>query len=136
MRVFDPLGLITPFRICGMMIMQHIWRSGTNWKEPIDEAVANEFNAWLREFDNVTKLQIPRCYIDVPLKECVLSLHVFVDAGSEAYAACVYLRAIHKDAVYVRLIAAKGRVAPIKYLSIPKLELMAGVLGARLLNSV
>ena len=72
----------------------------------------------------------------MPLKECELSLHVFVDAGSEAYAACVYLRAIHKESVFVRLIAAKGRVAPLKYMSIPKLELMSAVLGARLLNSV
>ncbi|XP_064087427.1 uncharacterized protein LOC135202106 [Macrobrachium nipponense] len=55
-------------------------------------------------------------------------LHIFCDASITAYG-CVAYRASGKTS---SLIIAKGRVAPIKELTVPKLELMALLLGARL----
>jgi Pao retrotransposon peptidase len=136
MRIFDPLGLMSPFRIRGHIIMQNVWKAGSDWKERPPSELCRQFQEWLKDFEMVTLLEIPRCYSPIKLSEASLTLHVFVDAGVDAYAACVYLHIQYGDAVCVRLVAAKARVTPIKYLSIPKQELMSAVLGARLLNSV
>ncbi|GBP37699.1 hypothetical protein EVAR_23748_1 [Eumeta japonica] len=64
-------------------------------------------------------------------------LHVFVDASEKSYAAAVYWRiklSEHESAV--SLIAGKARVAPLKVISIPRLELQAALLGAGLASSV
>ncbi|KAG5666490.1 hypothetical protein PVAND_014514 [Polypedilum vanderplanki] len=136
MKFFDPTGMISPFRIRGQMIMQKVWKAGTDWKKRPPKDICDEFITWLKEFDIVTRLEIPRPYAHVSLKQSKLSLHVFVDAGAEAYAAAVYIRIENSSKIVVRLVASKARVAPVKYVSIPRLELMSALLGARLFTSV
>ncbi|GBM95307.1 hypothetical protein AVEN_171556-1 [Araneus ventricosus] len=63
-------------------------------------------------------------------------LHVLVDACKEPYAACVFVRSEVEGESKVRFLRAKNRVASLKSLSIPRLELMACCIGARLVNSV
>jgi hypothetical protein len=63
-------------------------------------------------------------------------LHIFVDASQEAYGAVAYLRAVDHNHVKVSLVAAKSKVAPLQAVSVPRLELMAAVLGTRLVESV
>ncbi|XP_053953165.1 uncharacterized protein LOC128859969 [Anastrepha ludens] len=108
MKIFDPLGLLGYVIIQAKIILQDIWRSGVNWDEPI------------REDDR------SNC--------CSQSnqLHIFVDASINAYAAVAYLRAEVGNAVNCSLLASKTRVTPLKPISIPRLELMAAVLGLRL----
>lgn len=65
--------------------------------------------------------------------ETKLTLHTFTDASEKAYAAAVYSRHESVDGrVTVRLIASKTRLAPLKAVSIPRLELMGAVIGLRL----
>ena len=62
---------------------------------------------------------------------------VFSDASEEAFGACAYIRIRKDDGTYeAKLIAAKSRVAPLKQLSIPRLELLAALLAARLANTI
>ena len=66
-----------------------------------------------------------------------VSLHTFVDASRLAYAAVSYGRYGHVSGrISVALVTAKARVSPIKSVSIPRLELMATVLGLRLAETV
>ncbi|GBP53425.1 hypothetical protein EVAR_17500_1 [Eumeta japonica] len=77
---------------------------------------------------------IPRC---ISPGHTEGELHVFVDASEKSYAAAVYWRiklSEHESAV--SLIAGKARVAPLKVISIPRLELQAALLGARLASSI
>ena len=63
-------------------------------------------------------------------------LHGFSDTFERAYAACVYLRSELKyGAYYTKLIAAKTRVAPVKKVSLPRLELSAAHLLSKLMKS-
>ena len=65
------------------------------------------------------------------------ALHTFVDASQDAYGAVIYSRAIYKNGtVSKRLVAAKTRVAPLEATSIPRLELMAAVIGLRMTASI
>ena len=60
-------------------------------------------------------------------------LHTFTDASLSAVSAVVYLMAISADgSIATRYVISKSKVAPIKQLSIPKLELEAATLGAEL----
>ncbi|KRY06112.1 hypothetical protein T12_10088, partial [Trichinella patagoniensis] len=65
-----------------------------------------------------------------------MDLHGFADASGSAYGAVVYLRLHGNGKVEVRFLAAKSRVAPIRKLSLPRLELMAALLCARLVAYV
>ncbi|XP_071051336.1 uncharacterized protein [Onthophagus taurus] len=66
-----------------------------------------------------------------------LELHGFSDASTKAYGACIYLRSCGVDGdVISRLICAKSRVAPLKQITVPRLELMGALLLADLMSKV
>ena len=66
-----------------------------------------------------------------------IQLHGFSDASKRAYAAVVYIRSTYSDGqVEVRLVASKSRVAPIKRHTIPRLELLGGLLLTCLVNKL
>lgn len=83
-------------------------------------------------------VHISRCYFPgyAPESYDTLELHVFTDASEEAYAAVAYFRIIDRGQVRCTLVGAKTKVAPLKPLSIPRLELQAALLGARLAKSI
>ena len=74
-----------------------------------------------------------RCYIPPPVNSVIaFQIHTFFDASKMAFAAVTYLRVEHDLGVTVQIIASKSRIAPIKIVTIPRLELLAGLLGANL----
>lgn len=64
--------------------------------------------------------------------DSVQDLHVFVDASMTSYSAAAYICNGHQSA----LVMAKTRVAPLKRITPPRLELMAAVIGARLTKHI
>ena len=64
-------------------------------------------------------------------------LHAFSDARVEAYGASVYFKSVYKSGyISVSLVSCKSRVAPMKSVSIPRLELLGNLLAARLVDSI
>lgn len=86
----------------------------------------------------IDQLRIPRCYFPGydPESFKTLELHVFVDASEQAFAAVAYFRIIDQGQIRVTLVSSKTKVAPLRTLSIPRLELMAALLGARLRKTI
>ena len=74
----------------------------------------------------------------MPLSQNVkVELHAFGDASEVAYASAVYLRVVHEDGkVSTSLVMSKTRVAPVRKITLPRLELMAAVITARLCSYV
>ena len=134
--LFDPLGMISPFIIRAKVLMQEIWVCGLDWDDPLPEEISVKMMSWFTELPMLSKIRIPRC---LQLREEVTSatLHAFVDASQNAYGAVIYMRSKHRQRnVLLSFVASKTKVAPLQSLSIPRLELMAAVLGKRLALSV
>ncbi|XP_053698911.1 uncharacterized protein LOC128745869 [Sabethes cyaneus] len=139
MSFFDPIGLLSTFTVQGKILLQAIWKSGINWDQTVSKACHDRWRKWMQLLKDVQHLRIPRCYFlgaSVSRYQYV-ELHVFVDASEDAFAAVAYFRTVdQKGKVECSLAAAKSKVAPIKPMSIPRLELRAAVLGVRLVQFV
>ncbi|GFU28925.1 uncharacterized protein TNCV_470571 [Trichonephila clavipes] len=89
----------------------------------------------LKNIENISNIEIPRRIL-VAFPE-VIEMHGFADASERCYGAAVYCKSKNlKSETLVRLITSKSRVAPIKSLTIPRLELCAAVLLAKLVKRV
>ena len=78
-------------------------------------------------------MKIARCVKPNRFDDAAVELHLFSDASLQAYGVCCYVRCINKHGeIYTALIVSKSKVAPIKSVSIPRLELQAAVLSARM----
>jgi hypothetical protein len=60
--------------------------------------------------------------------------HVFCDASERTYGAVLYVRSTTGESFMVRLACSKTRLAPVKKVTLPRLELLAALVGARLLQ--
>ncbi|XP_062557344.1 uncharacterized protein LOC134222218 [Armigeres subalbatus] len=138
MGLFDPLGMLSPFTIHGKIIIQHLWRNGCSWDQDIDEQGWRMWKEWTTLLPDVENLRVPRCYLGDELSSSVesIELHVFTDASEHAYGCVAYLRSICNGVVRCSLIMSRAKVAPLKRQSIPRLELMAAVLGARMKQTI
>lgn len=138
MSVFDPLGFLSQLTLMSKVLMQEIWRSGVGWDDQIRKEEFVGWLSWLKRLRDAQKIRIPRCFSPVGNRRYSRAdLHVFCDASLKAYAAAAYLRfAIENAPAHVALIMAKTRVAPLKPLSVPRLELQAALLASRLANAV
>ncbi|XP_058444291.1 uncharacterized protein LOC131425967 [Malaya genurostris] len=138
MGFFDPLGLLSPFTIHGKIIVQHLWRTGCEWDQLIDENCWAKWNQWTELLPEVESLRIPRCYLGEAVSSSIdsLELHIFTDASEHAYGCVAYLRASKNGIVHCSLVMSRAKVAPLKRQSIPRLELMAAVLGARMSQTI
>ncbi|XP_055632650.1 uncharacterized protein LOC129773115 [Toxorhynchites rutilus septentrionalis] len=138
MSLFDPLGLLAFFLIHGKILIQNTWLEGSGWDDPISNKLQKRWQWWTDLFPQLELLRIPRCYFPAPfpINSHELEVHIFVDASELAYSCVAYFRLLTENNIIVALISAKTKVAPIKSLSIPRLELKAAVLGTRLMESI
>lgn len=135
-RLFDPLGWLAPVIISAKVFIQKIWLSGIEWDDEIPTELLKEWLTYRETLGQLTKFKLPR-WINTSNGDETLELHGFCDASSEAYAAVVYARVVDKHGdIHISLVTAKTKVAPIKQVSIPRLELCGAVLVARLLIEV
>uniref|UniRef100_A0A182I5D8 Uncharacterized protein n=1 Tax=Anopheles arabiensis TaxID=7173 RepID=A0A182I5D8_ANOAR len=125
MNLFDPLGLFFFFLIHGRILLQEIWAAGIGWNETIHESVNQQWRRWIDMLPRLSELNIPRCYFNGCNYESYnnLEVHIFVDASKSAHAAVAYFRAVIVDKPMIALVAAKAKVAPLKLMSVPRLEL-------------
>ncbi|XP_058803796.1 uncharacterized protein LOC131671423 [Phymastichus coffea] len=136
MSVYDPLGILSPFTLQARFLMQDICRSGVKWDGRIREEEGELWETWLRNLSEIKHCKIPRCMF--PLSEYKnVQLHVFCDASLKAYATVGYLRLETSDRrIQIFLIMAKARVLPLKPMTVPRAELQAALLGARLASNI
>ena len=136
-KIFDPLGLLSPFVIQLKILFQTLCKEGSRWDDLLQQKELEIWKSLLGEFKTITNLRVPRCYFPVYKTPVSIQLHGFSDASCQAYAAVLYIRSIFSDgSVDIQIVSSKSRVAPIKQQSIPRLELLGALILSRLSNSV
>ena len=132
--LFDPMGFLVPFLLLAKILLQALWRLGYSWDEEINETLKSRWRKWLKSAEKVSRVRINRQY--VPLRDrriTEIQLHVFCDASEDAYGAVAYVRYSFKNGEHAcALVMAKSRLAPIKTVTLPRLELEGARCGARL----
>ena len=137
---FEPLGGIAPFTARAKLIVQELWMSKLDWDEEVTNLnILNRWHEWCSELVQVPLVRLRRCYTPSHIDSASVTrtLHVFCDASERLYGAVAYMRSTDKQGgIHLSFVLAKCRVAPKRQLSIPRLELMAALLGAQLAQIV
>ncbi|XP_064464333.1 uncharacterized protein LOC135375586 [Ornithodoros turicata] len=136
-RIYDPFGYVTPYVVTAKILLQRIWLAKLNWDDRLPEDLMNTWSTWCRQVPLLARVSLQRRLTALNISEASCSLHIFSDASPRAYGAAAYL-VINDGSGYTEecLVLAKTRVAPLKTVSLPRLELMGAVIASRLLKFV
>ena len=142
--IFDPLGLVSPVTVKLKILMkQHfvVMQKYKKWDSLLHREDKNEWIQLLKDILKLKQMQIPRFCLRVSWtnarEDGRYTLICFTDASSNAMCAAVYIRfETISGVVNSGLLVSKTRVSPVKPETIPKLELCATLLGARLVRKV
>ncbi|XP_072933756.1 uncharacterized protein [Epargyreus clarus] len=135
-RLYDPLGWIGLSMIVAKTIIQKLWLAALDWDDVVPDNLLKEWVTYREEQPMLEKIRIPR-WVGTTATDVHYELHGFCDASKTAYAAVVYMRVVDSlEQVTVSLVTARTKVAPVKQVSIPRLELCGAVLLSKLLLEV
>ena len=130
--MYDPLGIVSPVLIVGKIILQDATRLKLTWDEEVPMEMQQSWLSWLQSLGDLRMFRFPRCIKPGRFDDAFHELHHFSDASEKAYGSCSYLRSVNRDGeIHIALVFSKSRVAPIKSVTIPRLELQGAVLAAR-----
>nr|XP_046476896.1 uncharacterized protein LOC124216434 [Neodiprion pinetum] len=135
-QLFDPLGWLSPITIRAKISMQELWALGLDWAEPLSASLSSRWIDFLQDLHGISAITIPR-WIGSSSASLGIEIHGFADASQNALSAVIYARKyIDTHEVRVSLVCAKTKVAPLKKVTIPRLELCAAYLVVRLMCHV
>ena len=135
-RIFDPVGFAAAFTVHAKIGIQDLWKRGLDWDDELPPDLREFWSNLFREALLLNQLEFERCLTPSNAIERPI-LCTFSDASTEAFGACSYVRWKLADGRFgLKFVAAKSRVAPLKQLTIPRLELQGAVLAARLSKSI
>jgi hypothetical protein len=118
----------------GKLLFQATWTRELTWDELLAPDIAIKWLSWTSQLHLLSDMHVPQ-WIGAQthkLQDC--EVHVFGDASECAEGAVIYLKSITDNAVTVRLICSKARLAPIKRVTLPRLELLAALVTTSLLH--
>jgi hypothetical protein len=131
--IYDPLGFAAPFLLTGRQILQDLCRDKAEWDDPVPEKVRERWEKFRSDLLTLDKLKIPRCLTPTGFENVTsVEIHHFSDASTTGYGQCSYIRLVNADQkVHCAFIMGKSRVAPLKHITIPRLELSAALVAVK-----
>ena len=112
-KVFDPNGLVAPFNVGARLLLKELWRvSGQHWDEELLKDTVERFFEWSIELSKLVEIAITKSFYSGNFEHLQLQNTVLA------------------------FVLGKARVAPMKVMTITKLELQAPLLAARLKQGI
>ena len=113
-------------------LLKGFWtKNGQHWDNEVEPGDETEFLRWKEQLPVVAETCIDRTYFNGERDKT--ELHVFADASEDTMCAVAYLRSQPKEySADLAFVIGKCRVAPMRHLSITRLELQAAVKAVRL----
>ena len=132
--VYDPLRFTTLFILNAKLILQELCRNKCGRDDKIPDKFLHRWQVWLQEVLKLKQLAIDCCFKSSDLSEIKsCQLQDFSDASQQGYRAVTYLRITgHGRNVKCSFVMEKSRLAPIKPVTIPQVELCTAVVATRL----
>ena len=132
--LFDPLGFVAPVTLMPKLLMQELCRLHLDWDDQAPENIQEDWKNWLEELPSLKDICVPRCFKPKVFRnEIPNEIHHFCDASEKGYGAVSYLKmSDENNHARISFLIGKSRLAPLKPMTIPRLELCGAVLAARL----
>ena len=133
-QFYDPIGIVSPVIITSK-ILQELWLHKLFWDEPLPHSTVKKWLHIREDLTNLDKISIPR-WLGIQ-ENSFVELHGFSDASQQAIAAVLYIKTKTLTSHSTSdILISKTKVASLKRLSIPQLELGAAVLLTKLAKHV
>ena len=135
-KVFDPIGLVAPFTVGARLLLKDIWHvTAQQWYDEFSQEMVQRFLVWSADLPKLENIKTPRSYFSGLFDN--IELHMFGDSSQDIFSAVAFLQArvktpTGKEKTELAFALGKTRVAPMKVMTVPKLELQAALLAARL----
>nr|XP_039256379.1 uncharacterized protein LOC120333093 [Styela clava] len=128
------MGIVAPVILKARILMQQLCRNNYGWDDEISNSENLLWNRWLEDIPGLENIFMQRCFAPSDFGNIVTrQIHHFADGSAVAYGTVSYLRLINEDGkIHVAFLLGKARLAPIKTVSIPRLELTAAALAVKL----
>ncbi|XP_075990311.1 uncharacterized protein LOC142985958 [Anticarsia gemmatalis] len=119
------------------ILIQRLWLEKVDWDEALNSTLTEKWFTIRSDLENVNDISINRWMGTLGSNKDCVEIHGFSDASMQAYGAVVYCRITHPDnPIKTSIIAARTKVANLKTISLPRLELCGALLLSRLLKQV
>ncbi|XP_070522401.1 uncharacterized protein [Cardiocondyla obscurior] len=117
------------------MFLQELWLHKIGWNDQLPSQILTRWLVIREEFTQLARLTIPWWFNT--WSDSTVELHGFSDASQLAMAAVIYI-ITHSPSIgpTSAFVCSKTKIAPLKRLTIPRLELTATLLLARLMKYV
>ena len=125
MKIYDPLGLVSPFTLLAKMYLREVWSRNLDWDTPLPADLTTKWVSFFTTLFELDRLRLPR---NLRPEDAVGRpwLIILSDGSDIAYGFAAYVRWTLQSGLYwCRLIMAKCRIASVNKLSTPQIELNA-----------
>ena len=147
--IFDPMGLMGPYTTRLRVLNQQSWLVKTNddrtldWDDNLPTELLQSWAKEVEKLNSLPPLLFPR-HVNFDLlhdPRTRLEFIISSDASELLYAAVIHVRIFYsagegKTRIKTTLLTSKSRVAPVKQLTIPRLELLGMLVGTKLFTNI
>ena len=136
--VYDSLELVAPVVLTAKKLLQDVCKKKLGWEDPIIDEDGERWEKWKSQLASLSRVSLGRCIKPLYFGHLKFSeLHNVEDALHIACGAVSYLRMMDvEDKIHCTFLTGKSRLAHLKLMTVPRLELFAAVLAVQLDNSV
>ena len=132
--IYDPLGFVAPFILPGRKIIQRLCQGEVKWDDPVSCDIRKDWKEWKSYLSILGDITVNRCFKQSNFKSVKeVTLHHFSDAFEEGYGLVSYLKFVDtENKIHCVFVMGKSRVARLKFVPIPRLELTAAKLSVKM----
>jgi hypothetical protein len=113
-----------------------MWSLRLSWDERVPDELHQMWTQFISDLMNVNNIKVNRKFLTL-FPAVKFEIHGFCDSSQSAYGATIFIRSVDSYGNgSTNLLCSKSRVAPLKTLTIPRLELCGSLLLVRLMQKV
>ncbi|XP_039608830.1 uncharacterized protein LOC120528756, partial [Polypterus senegalus] len=132
--VYDPLGFLAPALLPAKLILRDLCKEKCGWDEEVEVKHIQKWKKWMDDLKLLTDYKVNRCFKPTGFGTIkTAQMHHFADASEDGYGTVTYLVLTNEEGKrHCSFLMGKSRVAPLKQVTIPRMELTAAVVAVKM----